>query len=211
MISPKTRDLARRLLAYEGIAGKSPEPTVSAAVRLCEKLRQPVCVLAGVDGYRSLLARALTLARAEAPSLSTVQIAADGSLQHSDEADPPTGQDQTGEIFIAHLLGLLLTLLGATIALQLVQDVFPHLKVTAESDTSTAFESIVQEVQLLNNVSERLVSLADQHPLLEDALMSISGSIRDTATLLDVFVRIRSKPNELPIDTPQQPTKQYKM
>lgn len=105
----------------------------------------------------------------------------------------------------------MLTFLGAALALQLVQDVFPHLKVTAESDTSTAFESIVQEVQQLNSVSERLVSLADQHPFLEDALMSISGNIRDTATLLDVFVRIRSKPNELPIDTPQQPTKKYKM
>jgi hypothetical protein len=140
-----------------------------------------------------------------------VQITADGSLQHSGEADPPTGQDQAGEILIAQLLELLLAFLGAALALQLVQDVFPHLKVTAESDTSTAFESIVQEVQQLNNVSERLVLLADQHPLLEDALMSISGSIRDTATLLDVFVRIRSKPNELPIDTPQQPTKQYKM
>ena len=82
---PEPRHLAQRLLAYEAVAGESSEPAESAAFRVCAKLRQPLTTLAGVDGFRSLLSRALTLARAEAPSLSSVQVAADGSLKGLDE------------------------------------------------------------------------------------------------------------------------------
>ena len=94
MLPPQTRDLAQRLIAYESAAGKTSEPTEFAAFRVCETLRQPLFALAGVDGFRSLLSRALTLARAEAPSLSAVQVAADGSLQGLDELRPQIDEDQ---------------------------------------------------------------------------------------------------------------------
>jgi hypothetical protein len=81
MLPPQIRDLALRLLAYENAAGKTSESTEFAAFGVCERLRQPLINLAGVAGFRSLLSRALTLARAEAPSLNAVQVAADGSLQ----------------------------------------------------------------------------------------------------------------------------------
>ena len=81
MLPPQTRELAQRLLAYENGAGKTSEPTEFAAFRVFERLREPICALTGVAGFRSLLSRALTLARAEAPSLSAVQVAADGSLK----------------------------------------------------------------------------------------------------------------------------------
>ena len=48
--------------------------------------------------------------------------------------------------------------------------------------------SILREVQQLHNVSDRLDSLAEQHPLVSEALVSISGSVRNTATLLEVLV-----------------------
>jgi len=51
--------------------------------------------------------------------------------------------------------------------------------------------AILHEVQQLYNVSDRLDSLADQHPLVSDALISISGSVRNTATLLEVLVSIK--------------------
>ncbi len=51
--------------------------------------------------------------------------------------------------------------------------------------------AILHEVQQLYNVSDRLDSLADQHPLVSKALISISGSVRNTATLLEVLVAIR--------------------
>jgi hypothetical protein len=37
-------------------------------------------------------------------------------------------------------------------------------------------------------VSDRLDLLAGQHPLVSEALTSISGSVRNTATLLEVLV-----------------------
>jgi hypothetical protein len=68
MLPPQPRDLALHLLAHENTTGKISEPTEFAAFRVCETLRQPLCgALAGVAGCRSLLFRALTLARAEPP------------------------------------------------------------------------------------------------------------------------------------------------
>jgi hypothetical protein len=51
--------------------------------------------------------------------------------------------------------------------------------------------SILREVQQLYNVSDRLDSLAEQHPLVSEALVTISGSVRNTATLLEVLVAMK--------------------
>jgi hypothetical protein len=48
--------------------------------------------------------------------------------------------------------------------------------------------AILHEVQQLYNVSDRLDSLAGQHPLVSEALLTISGSVRNTATLLELLV-----------------------
>ena len=48
--------------------------------------------------------------------------------------------------------------------------------------------SILREVQQLYNVSDRLDSLAEQHPLVSEALVTISGSVRNAASLLEVLV-----------------------
>jgi hypothetical protein len=127
---PESRYLAQRLLAYEAVAGENSEPAESAAFRVCAKLRRPLITLAGVDGFRSLLSRALTLARAEAPNLSSVQVAADGSLKGLDELASQTDKEQArvgAAILIAHLIGLLLTFIGEGLTLRLVQDVWPEV------------------------------------------------------------------------------------
>jgi len=213
MLSPQTLNLARRLLACEVVASENSEPTESSAVRVCEKLRGPLCALAGVAGYRSLLSRALTLARAETPGLSAVQVAADGSLEGLGEFAPQIDKDHAGEagvILIAQLLGLCLALIGEVLTLRLVEDVSPYLP-TTKSATPTPFEDILKEVGHLNNVSERLESLADQHPIVEDALMSVSGNIRNTATVLEVLALIRDKSVPLPKNEPKEPVQRYKM
>jgi hypothetical protein len=51
--------------------------------------------------------------------------------------------------------------------------------------------AILHEVRQLFNVSDRLDSLSGQHSLVSEALISISGSVRDTATLLQVLVARR--------------------
>jgi hypothetical protein len=48
--------------------------------------------------------------------------------------------------------------------------------------------AILYEVQRLYGVSDRLDSLAEQHPLVSEPLLAISGSVRNTATLLEVLV-----------------------
>jgi hypothetical protein len=54
--------------------------------------------------------------------------------------------------------------------------------------------AILLEVQQLYNVSDRLDSLAEQHPLVSEALITISGSVRNTATLLEVLVATKMGP-----------------
>jgi len=51
--------------------------------------------------------------------------------------------------------------------------------------------SILHEVQQLYNVSDRLDLLAEEHPVVSEALITISGSVRNTATLLEVLVATR--------------------
>jgi len=54
--------------------------------------------------------------------------------------------------------------------------------------------AILHGVHQLYNVSDRLDSLAGQHPLVSEALITISGSVRNTATLLEVLVATKIAP-----------------
>ncbi|HEX9110510.1 MAG TPA: hypothetical protein VF845_03465 [Terriglobales bacterium] len=54
--------------------------------------------------------------------------------------------------------------------------------------------AILHEVQQLYSVSDRLDSLAEHHPLVSEALITISGSVRNTATLLEVLVATKITP-----------------
>lgn len=200
MLPPPTRDLAQRLLAYENTAAENSEPTEFAAFRVCERLRQPVITLAGVAGFRSLLSRALTLANAEAPSLSAVQVAADGSLTGLNELRPQVDADQareTGIILITQLLGLLVRVLGEAMTLQLVtSEILPDFRFFSKSDIPIGFQAILNEVDDLQGVSARLEGLAEQYPPVTEALRTISGNVLNTATVLAVVAAIKSpKPN----------------
>jgi hypothetical protein len=56
---------------------------------------------------------------------------------------------------------------------------------------------ILNEADNLSGVSDRLDSLAAQHPIVSEALLSIAGTIRDSAALLQVLVAIKISPPEL--------------
>jgi hypothetical protein len=192
------REWARNLLGSEAVAIPTSGQTEPATVLVYEKLRRELCAPVGLDGFRALASRALALARSEAPRLSSVQITAEGRLRGLGEPESQADLTQDGEVgvmFIANLLGLFLAFLGAATTRRLVRDVFPLLEAPTEPDTTTPFEIIRQEVGQLRSVSERLASLADQHPAVEDGLVSISENIRDFATILDVFVVIKDRPD----------------
>jgi hypothetical protein len=58
-------------------------------------------------------------------------------------------------------------------------------------------------------VSERIETLADNHPGMEQGLVSVAGNIRKIATVLDVFTLIRSKAGGPQEDTPIPQTNGY--
>jgi hypothetical protein len=200
MLSTQTRDLARRLLASENDAGKGPKRMDLAAFGVCERLRQPLIKLTGVDGFRSLLSRALTLAKAEAPILSAVQIAADGSLEGRDgfrlQVDA-NDAEEAGIILITQLLGLIVRVIGEAMTLQLVtSEILPDFKFSSKSDIPLGFEAILHEVDDLQKVSARLEGLAERYPPVTEALRTISGSVLNSATVLAVVATLKSpKPN----------------
>jgi hypothetical protein len=55
-----------------------------------------------------------------------------------------------------------------------------------------ALEAILDEVDQLHNVSTRLEGLAERHTAITEALMTIAGNVRNTATILAVLVATRS-------------------
>jgi len=54
-----------------------------------------------------------------------------------------------------------------------------------------AFESIMAEVDQLNLSGDRIEGLADHHPPVAEALISIAGNVRATATILAVLVETK--------------------
>ena len=53
-------------------------------------------------------------------------------------------------------------------------------------------ESILDEVDQTHNVSTRLEGPAEQHPPVSEALITIAGNVRGTATILAVLVATKS-------------------
>jgi len=65
------------------------------------------------------------------------------------------------------------------------------------------------EIDRLRNVSARIEILADKHPGMGDGLVSVAGSIRNIATVLDVFTLIRSNAGGSQEDAPNLETNRY--
>jgi hypothetical protein len=121
-ISTDVRDLARRLLSFESTAENLSDANTFAALIVSEKLRRPLSTLAGTAGFRSLLMRALTLAKREAEVLDGVQVKEDGSLEGLNGEER-----EAGVVLIAHLVGLLETFIGESLTLRLLNDIWPNL------------------------------------------------------------------------------------
>ena len=127
-----TRELAQRLLAFEAVEAGTTNADTHAVGRVCDKLRRPLTTLAGAAGFRSLLARALTLAKQESPVIAAWEVNSDGSLQGlNGEAA------QSGAVLIAQLIGLMITFIGESLTLRLLHDVWPDLP-----DSEVKFERI---------------------------------------------------------------------
>ena len=121
------RALAEQLLRLEAGRGGGDAAQPHEGVRVCEKLGVALTRFAGPEGFASLLRRALALARADAPSLRAVTIKPDGSLEGLDALASGTqnGGPEAVVGIVAHLLGLLVTFIGAALTLRLVREAWP--------------------------------------------------------------------------------------
>jgi hypothetical protein len=128
--TPKTRDLAERLVACETKANKSSETRTLAAFLIGEKLRPNLATLVGNAGFRALLSRALALANAEVPWLCALHVKADGCFEGLDELEAQVDPDEIfegGIVLLAQLLGLLVAFIGEDLTLRLVREVWSKL------------------------------------------------------------------------------------
>lgn len=56
-------------------------------------------------------------------------------------------------------------------------------------------KALQYEIEQLKGVCNRLDSLADQHPIMEQEIMTISGNILSNAVLLEVLLAMRPGPS----------------
>ena len=134
MASPGIQNLAHHVVALETARANSPDVRgatdahENATVRVIGELRMLLIRLVGVDGFRALLSRALTLAKAETPALDMVHVRADGSIQGFEvieQTKEAGATEQAGTVLIAHVLKLLVTFIGESLTLRLVRDAWP--------------------------------------------------------------------------------------
>jgi len=129
--TPQLTEYARRLLAFEMAEGKTNAAKARAAFRVCEKLRESLGRLMGVDSYRALLSRALASAGSEVPGLQALQITMYGSLVGWDKLaaklNPRTMAG--GEVvLVSHLLELFSTFIGTALMQRLLDDIWPEIE-----------------------------------------------------------------------------------
>lgn len=130
------RDLARRLLT--ATRSESDRKNHEAVVAL-EKFRIALAKLAGMDGFVSLLRRALMLAKEELPSLQSVKVGADGRLEGFDEFIAQSGDDAGNRAAVAittHLLQLLVTFIGEPLTLTIVRAAWSNLSLNEDGSTT---------------------------------------------------------------------------
>ena len=122
--------LAERLIAKEAKAASQSGRGTLPGLLVCERLRASLSVLAGREGFRSLLARAVALAGRKAAWVSELVVAADGTLV------VPAGlagrveaeELRRGEVhLVATFLELLVMLIGVPLTHRLLQDIWPGL------------------------------------------------------------------------------------
>jgi hypothetical protein len=134
LVTSQTRDFTEQLIAHEAASDQPSKKGVPVAFRVCEKLRRPLTALAGAAGFHSLLSRALTLAKREAPGLGTLQVKADGELEDAG-ANGSSRDAEEGTFLAANLIALLFSFIGETLTLRLMHDVWPDALFMSQGST----------------------------------------------------------------------------
>jgi hypothetical protein len=140
--TPRMRNLAKNLMVYERPENGTNGSTAHEDFHFNERLRPQLATLYGMAGDRSLLSRALVLADAEVPWLRDLHIKADGSLEGLEALRERLDPDDIleGKIaLLAQLLGSLVAYVGPSLALRLLEQVWPKISMN-ETDFSNEGE-----------------------------------------------------------------------
>ena len=132
-LNSKLRSVAEKLIDCESSsivpAGESLHlENAPIAFRVTDRLRRPLSKLAGMDGYRILLRRALNVAKLQDPSLAALRVDHVGSLEGVNGFASPS--KDASVILISQLLGLLVTFIGEPLTLILIVEAWPDFPVT---------------------------------------------------------------------------------
>ncbi len=133
--TPSIRKISRKLLAIGSRAHASPRENAES---VCETLRILLSRFAGLEGYASLLRRALVLAAAAEPSLKNISVGNDGRLRHT--APPEAGggvspvespglklEGKAAAELVSQLLSLLVVFIGESLTLSLLREGWPNV------------------------------------------------------------------------------------
>jgi hypothetical protein len=124
------RRIAQRLIRYEAHGKDSSVTADTATFQAADRLRPQLAMLMGNGGFHALLARALALASAEVSWLREVRVKADGTLEGlaTLHAGLKPAEFREGRmVLLAHLLGLLVALIGPALTSRLVGEIWPQL------------------------------------------------------------------------------------
>ena len=131
-MNPNMLKLAKRLVLSEAKDSNSHQSKIEAGFTVCEKLRQELVTLSGISGVCALLNRTVQLLHKEdIVGLGIVKIRSDGSVERAEIIRGPGDQEALERdpvILPAQLLDLLVTLIGETLAVQIVGTVWPEVE-----------------------------------------------------------------------------------
>lgn len=128
--TPKSRDLAERLISVGVIETESSTSKPPAVFTVIDNLRPFLAQVVGVLGFSAVLARALAITSAHTAWLRAVHVKPDGSLNGLDELEANVDPEEIAEgriVMLAEFVSLLVELIGERLVLQLVHQAMPEV------------------------------------------------------------------------------------
>lgn len=122
--SPAFQSTAQRLIE-EAAKGEEESALVGAVEQVFQRLHEHLRKLVGAVGFRTLLTRALQIARADAPALTAIEVTKEGWIAGLSEALVGRSRAEAlaaPVLLLAHFLALLAAFLGEDLALHVVSE-----------------------------------------------------------------------------------------
>jgi hypothetical protein len=137
--SPKHVELARRIVEEEAARSPDREGPTAAAEAACRQLAGHLADLLGAGGVSALLGRALRLAHREDTSLAGVTVSVEpdvcfAGLEDSLVASTDDQATAAATTILAHMLEVLVMLLGEELGMKPIRKLWPRLTTAGEID-----------------------------------------------------------------------------